>query len=155
MKKLDTEFKRAEDSPGFMLWKASNLLQRLHADCLKDLNVTPTQFSFMTCLVFLNQRGLVTPTDIVGFTGMDKMMVSDLIKTLVKKKLVVKKNNPDDGRSFFVAPTESGTQITNSAIKKIEAFDREFFRHVRDLKNFHADLISLVDFENQYKKQKS
>lgn len=145
MKTLKTNFKKAEDSPGFMLWKASNLLQRLHTECLTDLNVTPTQFSLMTCLVYLSQDGPVTAAKIVSHTGMDKMMVSDLVKTLEKKGLLKRKNNPDDGRSFLVEPTTLGEKTTNSAVLKIEALDKIFFRRVKNLKTFHDDLISLVN----------
>src|SRR5437016_2965013 len=121
MTKLDTNFKTAEESPGFMLWKAANLLQRLHTECLRELRVTPAQFSLMTCLVYLHQDGPVTPTRVIAHTGMDKMMVSDLIKTLVTKGLVKRKENPDDGRSFLIEPTARGTKVTNSAVRHVEA----------------------------------
>jgi DNA-binding MarR family transcriptional regulator len=39
---------------------------------------------------------------------MDKMMVLDLIKTLVRKKLVKRKPNPEDGRPFLLEPTRPG-----------------------------------------------
>jgi DNA-binding MarR family transcriptional regulator len=151
LKKLRTSFAKAEDSPGFVLWKASNFLQRLHSACLKDLNVTPTQFSLMTCLVFLSQTEKVTPSRIVAFTGMDKMMVSDLIKTLEKKGLLQKMPNPQDGRSFLVEPTSMGETVTNSAVHKIEAMDREFFGKVKNLKFFHEDLLALVNDSNSVK----
>jgi hypothetical protein len=77
MKKLGTRFGSAEQSPGFMLWKAANLLQRLHARSLRELEVTPTQLSVMMCLLYLAQDGPVTPTRIVDHAGIDKMMTSD------------------------------------------------------------------------------
>lgn len=99
----------------------------------------------MTCLVYLDQqKEQVTPSRIVAFTGMDKMMVSDLIKTLEKKKLLFKKENPQDRRSFLIEPTPLGVKATNSAVHKIEAVDREFFGRVKNLENFHDDLLALV-----------
>lgn len=147
MNRLKIRYRRAEDSPGFMLWKASNLLQRLHTGCLKDLGVTPTQFSIMTCLLYLSQNGPVTPSLIVAHTGIDKMTVSDLIKTLIRKKLVTKSDNPDDRRSFLVEPSQLGETITNSAIAKVEAVDTRFFDNVRSVRAFHADLTALVNTE--------
>ena len=144
MSGLKTRFRKAEVSPGFLLWKASNLLQRMHSGCLSDLNITPAQFSLMTCLVYLHQHGPVTASRIVDHAGMDKMMVSDLIKTLVRKKLVKRKPNPGDGRSFLLAPTQLGEATTNSAVLKIEALDAEFFTKVNDIASFHKDLASLV-----------
>jgi DNA-binding MarR family transcriptional regulator len=144
VKQLNTRFKKAEDSPGFMLWKAANLLQRLHAGCLKSLDITPTQFSLMTCLVYLQGEGDVTASRIVAHTGMDKMMVSDLLKTLARKGLVAKSVNPDDARSSLVRPTPRGKQITNAGVRTIEAFDARFFRHAGDVRAFHRALIALV-----------
>jgi DNA-binding MarR family transcriptional regulator len=147
MTKLKTTFKKAEDSSGFMLWRASNLLQRLHNACLKNLDITTTQFSFMTCLVYLTQNGDVTSSQIVEFTGMDKMLVSDLVKSLEKKKFLLKIPHPEDGRSFFLEATEVGEKTVNQAVRKVEAVDREFFRKVKNLKNFHEDLLSLMKNE--------
>jgi DNA-binding MarR family transcriptional regulator len=143
-KKLKTTFKSAEDSPGFMLWKASNLLQRIHTQCLLELDVTPTQFSILTCLVYLSQSGPVTPSGIVQHAGIDKMMVSDVLRALERKKLLKKETHPSDGRSFFVVPTALGVKLTNSAISKVEAIDAEFFRSVKDISEFHASLVALV-----------
>jgi DNA-binding MarR family transcriptional regulator len=145
MNRLDTSFGKAEDSPGFMLWKASNLLQRLHAECLRPLGVTPTQFSLMTCLVFLCVDGPVTPSRIVAHSGMDKMLVSDLVKALERKRLIRKKPNPEDGRSWLLEPSALGATVTNSAVREVEALDTRFFRRVKRLPAFHADLIALVN----------
>lgn len=143
--KLSTGFKKAEDSPGFLLWKAANLLQRSHADTLKELGLTPAQFSMMTCLVFLAQDGDVTSARISKHAGLDKMMVSDLVKTLLRKKLIETKPNPADGRSFFINPTSYGVKITNGAIKKIEKIDEEFFRPVKNRAGFLAPLLALIE----------
>lgn len=145
MKRLNTKFRRAEDSPGFMLWKASNLLQRMHNKCLGYLKITPTQFSLMTCLVYLRQEGPVSPSRIVKFTGMDKMVVSDLVKTLEKKGVIQRVDNPEDRRSFFVEPTRWGRKATNSAVRKVEVLDTKFFQRVKDVGTFHTDLIALVN----------
>ncbi len=148
MTTLKSNFKEAEESLGFLLWKASNRLQRLHAQCLTNLKVTPTQFSLMTCLVYLSQDGPVTSSRLVRHSGMDKMVVSDLVKSLERKKLLVKKPNPKDGRSFLISPTALGVRITNSAVLKVEALDVVFFKKVGNLKMFHNYLKSLVEVDS-------
>ena len=145
MTKLDTRFQRAEDSVGFLLWKAANLMQRLHGACLRDLDITPTQFSLMTSLVYLQSDGDVTASAIVAHTGMDKMMVSDLLKTLIRKGRVVKTPNPDDARSSLVRATAAGKRVTNSAVRTIEAFDSQFFTRAGDVTALHEALLALVD----------
>lgn len=130
---LETTFAAAEDSPGFLLWKASNTLQRLHMDCLRDLNITTTQFSLLTCLVYLHQSGPVTATHIVQHAGMDKMLVSDVVAALVTKKFVRKLPHPTDARSSLIQPTALGVRTTNAAVQKVEAVDAEFFASVADV----------------------
>jgi MarR family transcriptional regulator, organic hydroperoxide resistance regulator len=147
VKRLKTNFKKAEDSPGFMLWKTANLLQRLHWECLRDLDITPTQFSLMTCLVYLHQEGPVTASRIVAHTGMDKMMVSDLLKTLSRKRLITKSSNPEDARSYIIRPTSQGEMVTNAAVMKVEALDKAFFRRIGDVGAFHEALLDLVNGE--------
>jgi MarR family transcriptional regulator, organic hydroperoxide resistance regulator len=145
---LKTQFKSAEDSPGFMLWKASNRLQRMHARCLTDLAITPSQFSLMTCLVYLQQTGVVTSARIVAHTGMDKMLVSDLVRALEKKRLVRRQAHPEDGRSWLIEPTARGIELTNSAVREVETLDTAFFANVRNVRRFHADLVALVNSED-------
>jgi MarR family transcriptional regulator, organic hydroperoxide resistance regulator len=149
MTRLDTTFKSAEDSPGFMLWKAANLLQRLHSQCLADLNVTPTQFSLMTCVVYLDgTNDLVTATSVVSHTGMDKMLVSDLLKTLENKGLITRSPNPNDARSSVIRPTPLGVRTTNAAVRKIEAFDARFFGRLVNVPAFHRALVRLVRLDD-------
>ena len=145
MPRLDTRFSRAEDSLGFVLWKAANVLQRLHADCLRDLDVTPAQFSVLTSLLYLQERGPVTASLIVAHTGMDKMSVSDLLTTLERKRLIGKSRNPDDGRSQLIAATAAGERATNAAIERIEALDRRFFEQTGDPDALHTALLPLLD----------
>ena len=76
---------------------------------------------------------------------MDKMSVSDLIATLKRKKLVTKTDNPDDGRSFLVAPTAAGIRVTNAAVKRIEELDQRFFAQTADADALHSALLPLLD----------
>jgi MarR family transcriptional regulator, organic hydroperoxide resistance regulator len=142
--RLKTQFKAAEQSAGFLLWKASNRLQRLHGRCLADLDVTPTQFSLMTCLVYLHQNGPVTSARIVAHSGMDKMLVSDLVAGLQKKRLLTRAANAADGRSWLIEPTPRGFTLTNSAVAKIEALDALFFKPVKNLRVLQKDLLALT-----------
>ncbi|MEP6779262.1 MAG: MarR family transcriptional regulator [Gemmatimonadaceae bacterium] len=142
--KLNTTFEIAEDSPGFLLWKAANALQRSHAESLRDLDITTTQFSLLTCLVYLQQSGDVTASRMVAHTGMDKMLVSDLLAALTKKQLVRRVPNPADARSSLVRATASGQRVTNAALQIIEALDADFFSRVKNLKTLQAALRILI-----------
>lgn len=132
MSRLRSGFRTAEESPGFLLWKAANNLQRLHAEALGSLAITPTQMSFLTCLVYLSASGPVTSARIAAHAGMDKMTVSDLVRALLSRDLIAKAPNPEDRRSFLIRPTRRGTLVTNRAVRRIEALDERFFATVAE-----------------------
>lgn len=140
-KKLNTKFDSAESSPGFLFWKVANLHQRLQRQVLKDLDISPTQYSLLACYFFLkNPTKLPTQSDICEMAGLDKMLVSDTTKALLRKKLVCKKSNKDDQRSFFIELTDEGKSICNKAVKLIEALDDEFFALTGNTNTFHRML---------------
>jgi DNA-binding MarR family transcriptional regulator len=141
--RLKTQFGSAEQSPGFLLWKASNRLQRLHGRALSDLGLTPTQFSLMMCLVYLRQDGAVNSARIAHHSGMDKMAVSDLVRALQKKRMLSRSADPKDARSWLIEPTARGVTLTNSALAKVETLDALYFKAVKSLKSFHRDLLAL------------
>ena len=141
---LNTTFETAEDSLGFLLWKASNTLQRLHAGCLREVGVTTTQFSLLTCLVYLQQSGLVTASSIVTHAGMDKMLVSDVVRALVRKGIVRKTPNPADARSSLLSATALGVRVTNAAVQQVEAVDAAFFSQTKDADALRKALRSLL-----------
>ena len=142
--KLNTTFDTAEDSAGFLLWKAANALQRSHAEALRDLDITTTQFSLLTCLVYLQASGPVTASLIASHAGMDKMLVSDLLSALTKKKFVRRIPNPADARSSLVQATAMGVRVTNAAVQKIETLDEQFFSGVSNLSALRTMLRSLA-----------
>ena len=141
---LNTTFETAEDSLGFLLWKASNTLQHLHADCLRELDVTTTQFSVLTCLVYLQQNGPVTASNIVAHAGMDKMLVSDVMTALVRKGFVRKTPNPTDARSSLLAATALGVRVTNAAVQQVESVDEKFFNRLGDADVLRGALRALI-----------
>lgn len=142
--KLKSNFINAEDSLGFLLWKASNLLQKSHSSALKEIKLTPAQFSFMTCLVYLSQFDKATSALISKHSGMDKMMISDLVKTLLRKKMIEVEPNSMDRRSFFLRPSKNGVRLTNLAIHKIEKIDLIFFSE-SGKKNLEMHLKKLIN----------
>jgi len=141
---LNTRYAKAEESPGFLLWKAANLLQRSHARCLSGVGLTPSQASLMMCLVHMAAQGVVTPTRIAARSGMDKMLVSDLIAVLERKGLLRKSPNPADRRSIVVVASDAGVRAANEAVALIEADDRRFFAQVADMGALHNGLADLV-----------
>jgi DNA-binding MarR family transcriptional regulator len=103
----------------------------------------------MTCLVFLSHGKSVTAAQISSHSGMDKMSVSDLVKTLLKKGLILRSKNQSDSRSFVIKPTKLGFSLTNSSVKKVEAIDEIFFSSLKNSRLFSGELLTLIRASSQ------
>src|SRR3990167_1185748 len=123
------QFKKPEESPGFLLWQITNHWQRLQRAALSKLGITHSQLVVLAALLWLcNQNGEVTQKTISELTNIDKMSTSDLIATLMNKKMVKKLKNKTDGRAFSLSLTEKGKKIVLKAIPMVEGIDQLFFK---------------------------
>jgi DNA-binding MarR family transcriptional regulator len=146
MANFESKFSNASMSPGFLLWKVSNLHQRLQRKSLEVLDLTPSQFSVLTCYFVLSKKSdLVNQTDVCHLSGIDKMLVSDLTKTLLKKQYIKSSKNKNDRRSFNVEVTSEGANVCNRALKIIEELDAEFFCKSRRHRDFVEIMQELAD----------
>lgn len=122
------QFKKPEDSPGFLLWQLTNHWQRLQRVALAKLGITHVQFVVLAALLWhVDHDQEVTQQDISEFACIDKMSMSDLVSTLQKKKMIKKVKSKNDGRAFALSLTERGKKIVLSAIPIIESIDKDFF----------------------------
>lgn len=55
------------------------------------------------------------------------MMMSDLVQTLLKKKLIERHRHPHDKRAYALTLTRKGHALTLSAIPIVEEIDALFF----------------------------
>lgn len=149
MADFQSKFESADQSPGFLLWKASNLHQRLQRKSLLELDLTPSQFSILACYFFLSSKySSVTQATVCRHAGIDKMLISDLTKTLIKKNCLKKIANKEDRRSHSIKLTENGEAKCNQALKIIETLDAKFFARARDSKSLVRGLTDLVELDD-------
>lgn len=120
--------KQAEGSPGFLFWKAFNNWSRKIRVELEKLDLTQVQYSILAATSYLSSaEAHVSQQDVANQLSMDKMMVSDVVKTLEKKKLITRRQNPNDGRSFSLHLTSEASQRMKLAVPVVEATDERFF----------------------------
>ena len=53
---MNFSFKRAEDSPGFLLWQLTNQWQRQQRTALAKIGLTHAQFVVLASVLWLNTR---------------------------------------------------------------------------------------------------
>jgi len=116
------------ESPGFYLLQVLNKLQKNMKENLADLDLTNTQFKLLIGLVVLTRGGKVfTQTGLANFLMLDKMMVSDVLRTLERKGYVIRVNNPKDKRAKSLLVTEKGLITAEKALEEALLINEGFF----------------------------
>ena len=143
---IEFQFKKPEDSPGFLLAQVTMLWQRDQKRVLDPLNLTRTQFVLMSSLAWLSrENSVVTQVDIANISNADRMMVSKVLRTLEDKKFIVRYELPTDTRAKVIKLTNKGEEVLQKAIVKIENTDLEFFSAINtNLKDFNNNMIKLI-----------
>ncbi len=137
---MSFSFKTPEESPGFLLWQLTNHWQRLQRQALKKLGITHPQFVVLANLLWFNNHvnNPITQQHIAVHANMDKMMVSDLISTLINKKLISRKEHQLDKRAKSLQLTIKGKALVMKALPIVESIDKAFFiahkSHIHQLK---------------------
>ncbi len=143
---FESRYRAAGASPGFLLWKAANLHQRLQRHVLAEFDLTPTQFSLLACFFDLasSKGGPVSQAEVCEHAALDKMLVSDATRALSRKKLLVRARSMTDRRSFAIELTPRGKEVCNEALRVVEALDAEFFGRTDDVAGFVAMMARLL-----------
>ncbi|TGL56423.1 MarR family transcriptional regulator [Leptospira ognonensis] len=124
----DFSVEKAEDSSGFLLWQVTSLWQREIRNTLEPLALTHSQFVLLASILWLSlQQKEVTQVLLSDHTKIDPMTTSTVIRTLMQKGYVDRREHSTDTRAKSVRLTTGGEKITKVAIKKIESFDHDFF----------------------------
>ena len=126
---MNSSFARPEDSPGFLLWRLTNQWQRQQRQALQGLDLTHPQFVVLAGVLWLSeaQKQPVTQQLVSDFCQIDKMSMSDLTATLLKKKYLQRLAHPQDKRAYTLSLTTSGHRLVLEAMPIVEAIDNAFF----------------------------
>ncbi|GGE93447.1 MarR family winged helix-turn-helix transcriptional regulator [Hymenobacter cavernae] len=121
-------FASPDDSPGFLLWQASNLWQREIKKALDQFGLTHAQFVVLASAYQLGQQSApVTQVALAEHARIDKMMTSKLLRTLEGKALLVRTEHEHDTRAKAIELTPAGTKMLVQATWALEEFDATFF----------------------------
>jgi MarR family transcriptional regulator, organic hydroperoxide resistance regulator len=146
--------KEPEEYPGFMLWQASNIWQRIMKSDLKEFNATYTQWIILCSLIYLSkQYPDINQRLIARHAKLDIMTVSDVLKTLEIKKLIVRAVNLEDRRHNSLKITEKGARLVYLIFNKVLKSDGMFFKALGiDQEKFTELLSKLIrgNYDNIY-----
>lgn len=133
-------------SPGLLFWRAYFNWQRLIRVELEPHDLTQGQYSILAALAYLSSdSSVVSQQDIAKTLAMDKMMVSDIVKILLRKKFIQRKNHPDDARAFALSLSSLGKTKLQTCVPLVEQVDEKFFKSTgKHYKDFFSALLILA-----------
>ncbi|MFL0203010.1 MarR family winged helix-turn-helix transcriptional regulator [Tenacibaculum maritimum] len=141
--------KTPSESTGFLLWKVNNLWQREIRKTLKKYDLTHTQFVILATTIWLSDRKSdLTQVEIANQIEIDKMLTSNVLRTLEKNGLLERAEHKTDTRAKTIRPTKKGTELLQKAVQEVENFDDRFFGLIDNIKEFNIQLNKLL--RNKY-----
>ena len=116
---------------------------------LRTIDLTHPQFVVLTTLAaLLRQQEWVSQTDIAQFSDMNVMTVSQIIRLLVKKGLIMREVHPKDSRANIILLTDMGLQKVNQALPLVEGIDQAFFGKLENNTETLNQLLIKLEAEN-------
>ena len=118
-----------EQSPGFLLWRATLSWQRSIRAALAPHDLTHVQFVLLASLWWLQDHGGEPPTQaqLAGQAGTDPMMASQVIRKLEARDLLERHPDPADSRARLLQLTSEGRCLLSGALADVEAADAAYF----------------------------
>ena len=137
------------ESTGLLFIRAYHKWHGLIKNKLRTIDLTHPQFVVLTTLAaLLRQQEWVSQTDIARFSDMDVMTVSQIIRLLVKKGLIMREVHPKDSRANIILLTDMGLQKVNQALPLVEGIDQAFFGKLEDKTEILNQLLIKLEAEN-------
>lgn len=128
-----SRFKQPEDSLGYLLWQtAHGWMRRLNNELL-GMGLTHLQMIALGSTAWLTRvSGAPSQARLAKFCAMDPMLISKVVRTLEKKRAIVRTPDSRDTRSKLLSVTDEGNRIILQCIPVIEQAYEKFFAAVSE-----------------------
>jgi DNA-binding MarR family transcriptional regulator len=125
--------RKLTNSPSFYMGMVLHMWEKGLQGILADFDLTNTQFKLLASLMVLTKdQQIITQMDIAKLLNSDKMMVSEVLRTLEKKGYILRVSHPNDRRAKSLTVTEKGLEVVESAVQRAARFDETFFLPLGD-----------------------
>jgi len=135
-------FSRPEESLGWRLWHVLHAYQRTLEQRLAELDLTHLQYMLLGLSGYLTSTGEVpSQARLAAAAGLDKMMVSKVVRLLEDKGYVTRSPHPDDPRANRVDVTAAGKEVLLKALPLARSLHDGFFDCLGDRKALLGELV--------------
>ncbi|MDR2038318.1 MAG: MarR family transcriptional regulator [Bacteroidales bacterium] len=119
-----------DNSTAYLIVRLSNAHQRRINNDLSAVGLTFSQFVLLSGIHWLEYMKQETTQVALGeVVKFDKSTVSSVLKTLVGKELVTRKEHPVDTRAKILGLTPDGLTLLKQAIPIVNNADRELYEN--------------------------
>ncbi|RFU39682.1 MarR family transcriptional regulator [Actinomadura logoneensis] len=134
-----------DDSPGYLLWRATLRWQRQITATLAPFSLTHVQFVLLASLWWLDREGVLpNQLTLAQHADTDVKMTSQVLRRLEDKGLLVRETDAADTRAKRLRITGRGRELAEAAITAVEAADTAFFSAAPDRDALLATLRPLA-----------
>lgn len=123
---------RPGDFEGFLFWRASLRWQRMMTAVLRPFELTHVQWMILVAawLMEIDDGRAPSQRELADHDETDVMMTSQVLATLEKRGLVVRRPDPEDKRIRRVSVTPKGADLGQRSLAVVDAADTEFFSQI-------------------------
>ena len=129
-----------------MLHRLNHHMYNRHNEILSEHDITVQQSRVLKYILSDSKKQFVNQKDIENAMNLKGSSVSSLIKTMIDKGLIVKSQNPLDGRYYNLTVTEKGKEIDKIAFNIFKEFNVNLINGINenDLNHF-KDILNRID----------
>ena len=142
-----TEFEELRDSSiGHSLIKAGRLYNEFAFSAVKKkMGANKLRPSHLQLFAYIPFSG-ITIVDLAQKTKISKQAVSAMVKELLNEKILIKKDNENDKRSFLVHFNKDKRSGIFKGMQLLKKLDSEFIELLGDkgTKSLHSSLITII-----------
>lgn len=140
---------KPDNQLGFLLMQASLLKQRVVNAALRELDITYMQFVVLAGVLELGENnGCVMQQDLASQRRLDKAMVSNVVKNLMSRNLLIRMEHPSDKRAWKLSLTEQGRELAIEGKGIAKGVDSTFFAGIDN--DLFVKLLEKVISDNSF-----
>jgi DNA-binding MarR family transcriptional regulator len=98
-----------------LLHRVSQRADELFGKEVRDADLTPRQFAV---LLSVAESDDPSQTDLVEATGIDRSTIAEMVRRMVKKRLLQRRRSGKDARAYVVRLTDAGREVLKSTEPK-------------------------------------
>ena len=116
---------------GYLLLRAGQYYRQQVAQALKPLGLSHTQFFIIMAIWYLSKHQSVpTQVQVAEYAACDINVTSQVVRRLIGRGLVSRKQNPIDSRAYLLELTCQGESVARSSGERITKMHQELLAHV-------------------------